>query len=179
MRLQDILVKKKAAIISKWFDLVVETYPSDTSKLLKTQKDPFANPVGSATISGLESIYKQLIGELNAEVVVDSLDPIIRIRAVQDFTPSRATGFIFDLKQIVCNTAGREIEKEPLAQELRAFEAKVDRIGLMAFDIYMKCRETLYTIKANETRSSTYKAFQRAGLIVESEDNPSKENQHN
>jgi len=35
--------------------MVVDTYPADTSRFLKSQKDPFANPVGGATIQGLDA----------------------------------------------------------------------------------------------------------------------------
>ena len=32
---------------------------------------------------------------------MDALDGIIRIRSIQDFTPSEAVGFIFDLKTVI------------------------------------------------------------------------------
>ena len=41
---------------------------------------------------------------------------------------------------------------------------------MLAFDIYMGCRERLYDIKANEEKSKVYKAFKRAGLITEIQD---------
>ena len=50
MRLNNLLSQKKAAITKKWFALVIETYPSDTAKFLKSQKNPFANPVGMVII---------------------------------------------------------------------------------------------------------------------------------
>ncbi|MEE8542029.1 MAG: hypothetical protein V3S66_10250, partial [Desulfobacterales bacterium] len=51
--------------------------------------------------------------------------------------------------------------------ELRSLETNIDRVGLMAFDIYMRCREKIYEIKANETKNSTFNAFKRAGLLAE------------
>jgi len=38
---------------------------------------------------------------------------------------------------------------------------------LLAFDIYMECREKVYEIKANESKDRTLRAFARAGLISE------------
>jgi len=67
MKLESVLVKKQTAIVKKWFDLVVDTYPADTSRFLKRQKDPFANPVGSTTLEGLNAIFTDLVGELEPE----------------------------------------------------------------------------------------------------------------
>jgi hypothetical protein len=40
-------------------------------------------------------------------------------------------------------------------------------LGLLAFDIYMQCREKIYELKANEMKERTFKAFARAGLVKE------------
>jgi hypothetical protein len=38
----------------------------------------------------------------------------------------------------------------------------------------MSCREKIYEIAANETRNQTFRAFKRAGLIVEPDRRPPK-----
>ena len=171
MGLTIILQKRKAEIVKQWFDLVVETYPEQTARLLRVQKDPFANPVGSTTRSGLAAIYDQLGQAMQTEQIRDSLDPIIRIRAVQDFTPSQATGFVFALKRILRDNLARELQAPEAVQEIVDIEARIDQIGLMAFDISVRCREQIYALQANETKNRTLKAFQRAGLLSEIPDN--------
>ena len=57
MRLNNLLAQRKTAIIKKWFALAIETYPSDTANFLKSQKDPFANPVGRTIYRGLEALF--------------------------------------------------------------------------------------------------------------------------
>ena len=42
------------------------------------------------------------------------------------------------------------------------FEEHVDRVALAAFDVFMECRENLYTAKANEARRR-YGALERTG----------------
>ena len=101
MRLNNLLSQKKAAITKKWFTLVIETYPSDTAKFLKSQKNPFANPVGRTIYQGLETLFAELLKGIDYETITSSLDPIIRIRAVQNFSPSQATGFIFFFKNVI------------------------------------------------------------------------------
>jgi hypothetical protein len=44
---------------------------------------------------------------------------------------------------------------------------------LIAFDIFLSCREKIYHLKATEEQSKIYRAFARAGLVREdSQDQP-------
>ncbi|RPH52636.1 MAG: hypothetical protein EHM85_02085 [Desulfobacteraceae bacterium] len=168
MRLEELLAQKKTAVIDKWFDIVAESYPADTAKFIKGQKDPFANPVGGTTHKSLTVIMDELLGEMNRDKINSFLDPIIRIRAVQDFTPSRATSFVFSLKKIIREHLNKcDFNDHLILAELDQLDQKIDLIGLMAFDIYVRCREKIYQIKANEEKSRFFSAFERAGLIKE------------
>jgi len=167
MRLEDLLAQHKNKIIKDWFDRVTETYPTDTAIIFKSQEDPFANPVGSTIYKGLKSLYTELLKGIDHKVIPPLLDPIIRIRAVQDFTPSRAIGFIFYLKKVIRNHLNEEIRNSTIENELRLFEEKIDELSLIAFDLFMVCREKIYQLKANEVKNRTFRVFERAGLISE------------
>lgn len=173
MKLEKLLSQHKTALVKRWFDEVVRTYPVDTAKFLKQQKDPFANPVGRTTLKGLEALFDVLINGMDKDAVNSFLDPIIRIRALQDFTPSQATSFILFLKQIICETFSKEFQDPQVMTAFMNFESRIDDLCLMAFDIYVKCREKLYQIQANEMRNTTFRAFQRAGLVVDAPDEDS------
>ncbi|WP_041286199.1 RsbRD N-terminal domain-containing protein [Desulfomonile tiedjei] len=162
--LEDLLIKEKEAIVSKWKDLLVGTYPSETQRFLKTQKNRFANPVGSSIEDGLEGLYNGLIQEGEAETAFfsESLDRIIRVRAVQGFAPSSAVGFVFLLKDAVREVLGKTIRERGLYEELLEFEERLDGLALLAFNIYMQCRETLFEIKASEIRNRTSRLIDRA-----------------
>ena len=165
--LEKILEKNKTAIVKQWFNLAAQTYAIDTAQFLKSKSDPFANPVGNAMMTGLDGILEQLIHTLDPKALNSHLDSIIRIRAIQDFTPSQATAFILSLKKVLRDYLAKELQDSRLAAEFLELESKIDQICLMAFDIYMQCREKVYQISANETRNRTFKAFERAGLIKE------------
>jgi hypothetical protein len=165
MRLEKLLSQQKTSLVKRWFDEVVRTYPVDTAKFLKQQKDPLANPVGRTTLKGLEALFDVLLTGMDREAINSFLDPIIRIRAIQDFTPSQATSFILFLKQIIREILVKEFQDPQVMTAFMDFESRIDDLCLMAFDIYMKCRETLYQIQANEMRNTTFRAFQRAGLV--------------
>lgn len=169
MGLKNILAEKKNNILSSWFDSILDTYPADTAKFFKSQKDRFANPVGQTIHEGIEGIYQELIEEGGIEKVSGFLDAIIRVRAIQDFSPSRAVSFIFFLKTVI----RKEIKDVPvdarLADELSALESQIDSLALIAFDIFMQCREKLYDIKANEMRNMTYRLLKNANMVTETE----------
>jgi hypothetical protein len=167
MRLNNLLTQKKIAVIKKWFELAIETYPADTVKFLKSQKDPFANPVGRTIYRGLEALYDELLKGMDLENITTFLDPIVRIRAVQNFSPSQAIGFIFFLKNAIRESVHIETSQKPIVDELLLFESKIDELILIAFNLYMQCREKIYELKSNEMKNRTFKAFERAGLVSE------------
>ncbi|MCX5717765.1 MAG: RsbRD N-terminal domain-containing protein [Nitrospirae bacterium] len=169
MKLNSLLADKKDAILEKWFDVIIESYPPDTSNFLKNQSNRFANPAGSAISQGIENIFDELLRGLNQENTLQFLDNIVRIRAVQDFTPSQALSFIFPLKRIIREELTVEIAGNQLLDEILALESKIDDLALSAFDIYMKCREKIYEIKANEVKSMTFRLLQMANLINDTE----------
>jgi hypothetical protein len=167
MRLNNLLAQRKTAIIKNWFTLTVETYPPDTASFLKKQKDPFANPVGRTISRGLEALFNELLKEMDYEIITSFLDPIIRIRAIQNFSPAQAVSFIFLLKKAIRENIKKEVSEEQLFSELLLFESKIDQLAMIAFNLYMQCKEKIYDLKANEMRNTTYKAFKRAGLVRE------------
>jgi hypothetical protein len=167
MGVENLLATHKAVILKKWFDHVVNTYPPDTARFLKHQKDPFGNPVGAATHKGLDALLDTLASSTEASAVAAHFDPIIRIRAVQNFSPSQAVGFVFFLKGIVRETLGPKLAEKGGADQMADLEMRIDRLALIAFDVYMRCREKIYELRANEARNRFFKAFERAGLITE------------
>jgi hypothetical protein len=170
MNLKNLLSKKKKSILKRWFDLILETYPPETSLFLKGQKDRFTNPVGATIYQGIEDIFDELIQEMDSEKISTFLDNIIRIRAVQDFTASQAIAFIFLLKNVIREKLEKEIKEKGISEELLRFESGIDDLALLSFDIYMKCREQIYELKANEVRTWTCNLLKRAKVIYEIED---------
>ncbi len=165
MRLENLLVRNKRSILDDWFQQLVETYPADSAQFLKRENDPFANPMGSTAKSGLEAVFGELLGEMDPQTMSDFLDPIIRFRAIQNFTPSQATGFIFSLKKSIRKVLKKDISEQGLLDELQAFEMRIDELALLGFDIYMECREKIYQLKEKEVKNRALLAFSQEGLI--------------
>jgi hypothetical protein len=165
--LNALLVEKKSAIVKKWFGLIIDNYPADTSHFLKKQKDCFLNPVGYTISQSTDGIFNELLGGQLSEKMHLLLDDIIKIKAVQDFSASQAISFIFLLKSAIREVLEHEIEKNRLSEELRLFESKIDQLALLSFDKYMKCKEKIFDIRVNEIRNMTFQLLKRANLVCE------------
>jgi hypothetical protein len=169
MGLEALLEKHKAAIVNRWFDSVIDTYPADTSPFLKQQRDPFANPVGNTTRTNLIELFQELIRGTDHSRLMSLIDPIIRMRATQGFTPSQAIGFITFLKGAVREQIVGKPDSQQMTPALLQFEDRIDSLSLIAFDIYMNCRETLFRIMADHEQNRTLSALKRAGLVADSD----------
>lgn len=165
MSLEKLLEEKKSAILERWFDSILETYPTDTRRFLQKKKNRFANPVAHEITGGIEGIFNQILSGGDPDDVSPFLDKIIRIRAVQDLTPSQALGFIFDLKRLVREELAENMGESPVAEGLWELERSIDDMGLLALDIYMKCREKLYELRVNEVKNRVGRLIERANMI--------------
>lgn len=165
MKLKNLLSEKRTAILKGWVDVILETYPSDAANFIKRQKNQFANPVGHSISEGTEKIFDGLLRDMDVESLAPFLDNIIRVRAVQGFAPSEAMAFIFLLKKVIRDMLERDLADNSVSQELVTLESRIDALALSSFDMYMKCREKIYEIKANESKRMTFRLLQRANLI--------------
>ncbi|HDH51305.1 MAG TPA: hypothetical protein ENG95_04555 [Nitrospirae bacterium] len=168
MKLLSLLSERKTAILEKWFDKILETYPADSANFLKTQKNPFANPVGPTIFQGLEGLFEGILKGMDFDTAPAFLDSIIRIRAVQDFTPSQAVSFVFLLKNVIREELGEGIKEHSVYTELSDLESRIDSVALLSFDVYVKCREKIYEFKASEIQKWTFRRLQRADRLCDS-----------
>ncbi len=144
----QVLSEQKRVLLEKWLERTLATYPPQTLRFLHAEKDRFRNPVGHTLREGLATLLDGLIGEMHPAKIGPALEGIVRLRAVQDFTPSQAVGFVYLLREIF----DEELEDggSPVMQK------RIDELALLAFDLFMKCREEIFEIKAREARRQMY-----------------------
>lgn len=143
----------------------METYPPGSSGVFENSEDRFQNPVGFTIRNEMEHVYNELAGKMDMNRLNNALENIIKIRAVQDFAPSEAISFVFLLKKAIMEEitkdgfegtssmkpGGGNKETETL-EGLLQLEERIDRIALLSFDIYMKCREKVHEIRLKEIK---------------------------
>ena len=148
------LSKRKEAVVKKWFDRMVQEYPGTATRFLTQEKDPFRNPVGHTLKESLSALFEALIQPKNGGFPEPVLEDIVKIRAVQDFSAAQAVSFPFLLKRILREELEADIPRYPDA--FAGLEARIDDLALLAFDLYVKCRERIFEIKFNEAKRSTF-----------------------
>nr|MBN2276394.1 RsbRD N-terminal domain-containing protein [candidate division Zixibacteria bacterium] len=161
MNLIEVLNEHRRDIENGWIRSILETYPPDSVKFFARQKDRFQNPVGQAISNGVAILLDELLADFNTAQIESAVDDIVRIRSIQDFTPSQAVEFIFILKKIIRDTIGNSIITHNLVDELVDFENRIDRMALIIFDTYSKCREQVYEIRIRQARAGGMKLIER------------------
>jgi hypothetical protein len=180
--LEDVLAQKKTAILEDWQQRLADTYAADTARFLRDEKDPFANPVGAAIAQAAETVVDQVCGDLDPAEIRPALDKLIRIRAVQDFTPSQAVAPLYLLKVVV-----REYLEEAMRgvvdadrviglTEMEQFALKVDRLALLGFDIYGECRQQLADVRVHEAKKASENLLARLNSARRRRDNEERQN---
>ena len=167
MGLNEVLEQKQKDIVKKWFDALMKTYPNEKTQFLAKNKNSFSNPVGTTLNKALKEVFNGLVKGDDIEKLKKMLDPAIRIRAVQEFSPSHCISFIFFLKQIIRETVKKDRKSKVSEKELLQFESKIDGLSLIAFDIYIGCREQIFTYKANHVKDRTIKLLEKANLLCD------------
>jgi hypothetical protein len=139
------------SILDRWIAQTIGSYPAEVQSRLRSEDDPFRNPVGQALKENLAVLLRELFGEMNRAEIAPALEALIRIRAVQDFSPADAVRFVFDLRPIVRELTGETDE---------ALQTRIDALCLASFDFYMNCREQVFALRTKEIRSRAQWAAQ-------------------
>jgi hypothetical protein len=167
MDLGTLLVEKRSTFIKKWVDKIFLTYPADSQRFFRKERDRFANPVGRTILTEMEILYDALILGKESERVPSSLDSIIGFRAVQDLKPSEAVAFVLQAKEVIREVVEEKSPGHGKSRALEALENRIDGAALLAFDIYSKRRERIYDLRVNEVNRQVSGFLRRAKLTFE------------
>ena len=152
MTFGELLLENKDAILARWLEDVLATYPAESSAAFRRQKDPFANPVGHGLRVGTRGIFEALADGMDHEKIRQHLLEIIKVRAVQQFSPSQAVSFVFQLKEAVRCELAKAAGDSRFASEFAELQERIDRIALVAFDVFVECRERVCELRVNEVK---------------------------
>ena len=154
MNLNETLQEKKKQIQTIWIDRTLDSYSSP--EFFKKSLDAIANPIGANIRDGLSAILELVLQNADTESYTEHLDQVIRIRAVQDFSPSQAVVPFLELKWVIRQVLNDSKKTMHLVQELADLDCKIDRLALAAFDKYIECREQLYQVRISELKSGRH-----------------------
>ncbi|MBD3298586.1 MAG: hypothetical protein GF341_08030 [candidate division Zixibacteria bacterium] len=161
--LRKALQQQQATIATQWIDRVVNSFPEGSHEFLKAQTDRFRNPIGHALRTELPVLLSHITDDTPVESIHDSMGRLIRILAVQEWSPSDALGFVFALKTVIREVLSDSLNYGVNADEAVVIEQRIDRMALAAFEEYIACRERLAEIRVQCERRRVGKLLERLG----------------
>lgn len=153
MDLAEAFRNYREKIVKRWVEYTLSTYTS--SGFFIKEKDKFANPVGANIKASLDKLFVLMSKGADPKEFRAPLEQIIRLRAVQNFTPSQAIAPLNGVKHITREILAADKERSVFIKDLYDFEFAVDLAVLAAFDIYMESRENLYKVRMEEVKSGS------------------------
>ena len=148
----DLLEERKDTIVGRWVDAVLSAYPADSAALFQAQQDPFANPLGHTVREATRGVFQVILDGMDPDELRGQLDPIVRIRAVQQLTPTEALSFVFSLRSIVRDVIPEAESTPKLRPQLLGLDAKIDQVALAAFELYARRREEVGELRIREVK---------------------------
>lgn len=183
MNITELCNKQRDMLLPRWVELFFAGYPLDGSGFLRTQHDPFANPVGRITREALTVLYDAVAGnDTEPEAVRAAVDELMRLRAVQDMPPSKAVGPLLLVKTLLRQAVmpewlkaeeGRGGDADAVTGRLDAYlavESRVDSLGLLALDFYAGAREKVFNLRVEEIKRSQSQVVRWAKLRSDAAD---------
>lgn len=164
------LTSRRERIAAAWVKRMLATLPNAGEGLIATSKDPMKNPMGVTFRSGADRVTEALFMGASREELEHRIDDLIHLRAVQGLLPSQALAFIPELKDVIRDEVGDLVFP---GNEHRELDQAIDELLYLSFDIYVRCREQIYELRARSMRDRSYKLMERAGFLWEEQ--PEKE----
>jgi hypothetical protein len=153
MTFAELLQERQGALCERWLDAILAEYGALTASRWRREKDPFANPVGNALVTGLPTLLAAVAGG-GGEGAEAALEEIVRIRSVQDLAPSRAVAFVWLLRDAIRAELAAELAGGAYREELAQVECRIERLALQGFDVYVGMRDQMFRLRQEELKRS-------------------------
>jgi len=149
MSLKHLLIENRSVILEGWLSRALHVYPDASREFLGQTGNDFSNPIGSTLREGMEELCGELLEPAGEDGFRPILERVLKVRAIENLTPSQALGFLPLLKRIIREVLGDRLENA-LLPEWTSLSDKIDALTLQGFDVYTECREKIHQLKRNE-----------------------------
>ena len=106
-------------IVYKWVEYTLSTYQA--SGFFTKEPDIFANPVGGNIREALKKLFPLLIKGADVKEMILPLEQMVKIRSIQEFSPSQAVAPLNAVKHILREILATHKQPCQLVAELYDF----------------------------------------------------------
>ena len=89
--LNQFMRERHGDLLKQWFEIAIAAYSAESHKYFVKVNNEFTNPVGSNIYRSMDHLLTELSGDRDADRLYGHLEMILKIRAVQDMKPSKAS----------------------------------------------------------------------------------------
>ena len=137
---------RREEILAAWRRLVLARLAPDAAGILATP-DPFANPMGHRVHASTAALLDAIAAGQPEAAVAAAVEPLMRVQAIQGRPASEAVAFVSLLAR-----ASREVSGGMPPDLAAGLRDRLDAVLLVAFDVYVRCREEIFEIRVREAR---------------------------
>lgn len=143
-RLPEIVLRHEKSLLSEWMRLQRELGSNRTDRISDSQLQANSARLLRSLADGLE--------KSDLSDAYSMLDEISRQRAIQGFTPSETTSFVFSFKRPLFDRIGTELagDGQLLAEEIWNATELLDKLGMHTFEAFQKSREEVISRQQQE-----------------------------
>lgn len=170
MSLAPVLENACPSLAQSWVAAANAIYPFAAAGFLRSQQDPFANPVGRRSADLAPLLCRAVIGlPHDGTALRAALEEFVRVRAMQDLPAETSLEALFAYKNILracIREQGIELTTAD-REELEAMDARCDSLALLAFGVYSRLRESFFEARVQDVRrrhSQILRLAERHGL---------------
>ena len=150
MTLKDLLAEKKAIILQRWFERILEDYPPETQAFFRENQSLYSNPIGFTLRRGMEGIIERILLPATVEGARAILVPVMKVRAVENLPPSLGGKFILPLREVISEILREARREDPLGQEWLDLNSRITQLALLGMNLYSECREKVDQLRIRE-----------------------------
>ena len=150
MTLNDLLSEKRAIILQRWFDRILEDYPLESQAFFRENKSPYSNPIGFALRRGMEGVIDYLLRPATVEEARAILEPVMKVRAVENLPPFQGGKFFLPLREIFGEIMKEAKTKDLPGREWLDLNSQISQLALLGMNLYSECREKVNQLRITE-----------------------------
>lgn len=164
MRIASIISERRSALHQRWLESVVAGYSGHAARFFKRERNPFANPVGQTLEQETRVLLDVLLAGEGLDAAHGPLERILKVRAVQDFSPAEVLAFVFLLKPVIREALEEQWGAPEVVDDYLALCTQIDELALLAFNMLAQVRERIHEIRVNEVKRRVSSILRRSPL---------------
>ncbi len=163
MKLAAFVAENRDEIAREWFETAVSVYPEGMQTLVCGDKSSFSNPCGQNLSSDIDRFLRAVEKNESANELAARLTITVKIRSVQNISPSTALSFVPGLKNVLRDCYQKRHHRDVPLETYLEWSAVIDGATLAALDLYTEQRTRIAEVCIGDVKRRISGIMSRLG----------------